>query len=300
LLHTIAVKNPNYSVVIPVLNGEKTIARAIQSALRQTVPPYEVIVVDDKSEDNTAQIVTALSSPNVKLMENAGSRGPGSARGAGARASHGQWVAYLDADDWWEPQKMQAQLAVLNAQNEPVVCASSYLLHSGQRTMARRFRGPRANEDIGTYLFCDLGDYHTSTMVLSKQCIKYASLCEEWPRHEDWGLMLALETRGTKFLFIDELLSHRECGRARAAQSTLSRAFIDIAGPHLVPRAKLGFLINIVLYKLMREKDISGIKQCLREAAGLTLLLGADAVAVWTRIVAANARHRLPRAFWGC
>ena len=93
------------SAVIPAYNCEKYIGRAIQSVLSQTRPVDEIIVVDDGSTDTTAEIVRSFGD-KVKLIqqENAGEC---AARNTGIKAASCQWVAFLDADDEWLPEKIE-------------------------------------------------------------------------------------------------------------------------------------------------------------------------------------------------
>ena len=98
------------AVIIPAYNAARHVARAIESALAQTAPVSEVIVVDDGSSDNTAEIVRAFPPP-VRLIQKPNG-GPGSARNLGGRETDAGWLAFLDADDWWFPEKLAAQLAL--------------------------------------------------------------------------------------------------------------------------------------------------------------------------------------------
>ena len=98
------------SVIIPAYNAGQRVARAITSALDQTLPVLEIIVVDDGSTDDTvagrlqfrADPVRVISKPNG---------GPATARNLGAKVARGDWLAMLDADDWWFPRKNEIQLA---------------------------------------------------------------------------------------------------------------------------------------------------------------------------------------------
>ena len=100
---------PTVSVVIPAYNAGEALVRAIESALTQTHPVHEIFVVDDGSSDNTAEIAERYS-PRVTVLRKANG-GPASARNLGIHASTGEWIALLDADDWWFPQKTEVQLA---------------------------------------------------------------------------------------------------------------------------------------------------------------------------------------------
>lgn len=103
----------SYSVVIPAYNAARTLAETLASVLAQTLPPAEVIVVDDGSTDGTAAIAAAFGAP-VCLI-NQMNTGPGSACSRGVRAATSPWVALVDADDLWLPTKMSRQLQALEA-----------------------------------------------------------------------------------------------------------------------------------------------------------------------------------------
>lgn len=97
--------SPRFSVIIAVYNGANTIARAIESVLSQTCAPLELIVVDDGSTDATADIVSGYSDRLVYLyQENAG---VSVARNRGVERARGDWIAFLDADDWYYPDRLQ-------------------------------------------------------------------------------------------------------------------------------------------------------------------------------------------------
>ncbi len=99
---------PSVSVLICVRDGERHVGEAIGSALAQTAPPREVIVVDDGSADGTAGVVRSFGEP-VRLITQP-PLGVGAARNAALGASSGDFLGYLDADDIWDPRKLERQL----------------------------------------------------------------------------------------------------------------------------------------------------------------------------------------------
>lgn len=107
----------NISVVIPVYDGEKYLAEAIESVLEQTLKPYEVIVVDDGSTDNSAKVAESFF-PHVKLIQMEQS-GPSAARNVGVLEANGYYLAFLDADDIWMSNKLKLQMDFL-ASNEDI------------------------------------------------------------------------------------------------------------------------------------------------------------------------------------
>lgn len=106
------MSNNKYTVVIPAYNAEKFIAECLHSVLSQTIPPQQIIVVDDGSVDATAQIARSASSI-VKVISTP-NRGAGSATTKGVADVQTDIVAFVDSDDLWHPRKMEIQLARLN------------------------------------------------------------------------------------------------------------------------------------------------------------------------------------------
>ncbi|WP_197025094.1 glycosyltransferase family 2 protein [Butyrivibrio proteoclasticus] len=103
------------SVVIPAYNRSKTIERAIRSVYSQTVPPLEVIVVDDASTDNTVQIVEHLQQEfdSLRLYVQKENKGAQEARNVGIKNAKGNWIGFLDSDDEWLPKKQAIQIELL-------------------------------------------------------------------------------------------------------------------------------------------------------------------------------------------
>lgn len=120
-------------VVIPAYNAERFVGGAVRSALAQTVGDVGVVVVDDGSADRTADAARAVADPRVTVMTTANG-GPSRARNLGARlAPPAEYLAFLDADDLWDPGKLASQLARLDAEPDLVVvgCHMRYVSSSG-------------------------------------------------------------------------------------------------------------------------------------------------------------------------
>lgn len=114
------------SVIVPCLNAERTLAEALDSVRGQSVPPDEVLVIDDGSVDRSVEIARAYA-PWVRVLRNR-SRGPGSARRFGVEEAHGTYIAFVDADDWLAPTKHELQLAAFDRQGPDIVVHTDALL----------------------------------------------------------------------------------------------------------------------------------------------------------------------------
>jgi glycosyltransferase involved in cell wall biosynthesis len=97
------------SVVIPYYRASQTIARAVESALGQTVRPQEILIVDDGCPEDAAVAIKQFGSSVTLIRKPNG--GTASARNLGIEHARGDWIAFLDADDYWEPSKLERQLA---------------------------------------------------------------------------------------------------------------------------------------------------------------------------------------------
>lgn len=116
------------SVVIPCFNGAAFVSQAIESVLAQTCLPQEIVVVDDGSTDDSYDIAAAYGEPvRVVRQEN---RGECAARNRGIEAVQGEWIAFLDADDLWQPTKLERQLAETNCPDR-LVCVHTATYNFG-------------------------------------------------------------------------------------------------------------------------------------------------------------------------
>ena len=121
---------PSISVVIPCFNAAAFLTETLQSALSQTLAPQEVIVVDDGSTDESARIAESFGPP-VRVIRQT-NHGESVARNRGIEQARGTWIALLDADDRWEPNKLERQVAALSQAPPETVCCY---------TITYRFRG---------------------------------------------------------------------------------------------------------------------------------------------------------------
>jgi glycosyltransferase involved in cell wall biosynthesis len=120
---TVPSNNPVVSIVTIFLNAEEFIEEAVESAFTQTYAQWELLLVDDGSTDGSSEIArryTARNPERVRYLEHAehANRGMSASRNLGARNARGKYVAFLDADDVWLPQKLEEQVALLNGQPE--------------------------------------------------------------------------------------------------------------------------------------------------------------------------------------
>lgn len=123
---------PRVSVIIPAYNCEDTILSAIKSAEKQTLSPYEIIVVDDGSEDKTHRIVKKYfeNKENMILLKHKHNRGQNAAQNTGLGAANGEYIAFLDSDDEWMENKLEKQISYLKNKPSSFVACYCGVLHT--------------------------------------------------------------------------------------------------------------------------------------------------------------------------
>ncbi|APY11008.1 glycosyl transferase [Seonamhaeicola sp. S2-3] len=117
------------SIITPTYNSESFIKQTITSILNQTYTNWELILVDDASTDKTVEIINQFlkTNPQISLLQNSKNRGAAISRNKGIEAAKGDFIAFLDADDLWKPDKLKKQIKFMQ-DNEADVCFSSYTL----------------------------------------------------------------------------------------------------------------------------------------------------------------------------
>lgn len=121
--------NPLVSIVMPAYNSAHFISESIRSVQEQTFENWELLVIDDASQDGTIEIVKALleKDERIRLHPLPTNQGAGFARNIGIKASEGNYICFLDADDLWKPEKLEVQLDFMD-KNNVEVCYASYEL----------------------------------------------------------------------------------------------------------------------------------------------------------------------------
>ncbi len=203
--------SPAVSVVIPTFERATTLGRALRSVLAQTRPPDEVVVVDDGSTDGTGELV-GREFPGVRYLLQA-NRGVSAARNRGISAAGGEWIAFLDSDDEWRPEKLERQLAAVAAAPGYLLCHTDEIwIRAGRRV------NPRAKHaKAGGWIFersLALCAISPSAALVHRRLFGEVGLFdEELAACEDYDLWLRVTCR-YPVLFVDEPLVVKHGGHA--------------------------------------------------------------------------------------
>ena len=183
----------NISVIIPTFNRKKTLKRAIQSVLMQSYTPYEIIVIDDGSDDGTKEWLKD-NYPNVKYIYQMNS-GVSSARNKGIKFARGDWIALLDSDDEWLPSKLKDQA------NEIELNPAAKFLHTNEIWIRNgvRVNQMKKHKKYGGYIFekcLDMCRISPSSVLIKKDIFDEIGMFDETLKVcEDYDLWLRFASK---------------------------------------------------------------------------------------------------------
>jgi glycosyltransferase involved in cell wall biosynthesis len=203
------------AVIIPTRNRPDVVARALRSVTQQSLPAREIIIVLDGPCPPTRSALSNIRIANLRILEMETQSGVCAARNYGIAHVTSEWIAFLDDDDEWLPQKLekQVQAAQRSAWRYPIVCSRVVVRTPAQELVFPR-RGPSHGESIPEYLFCRRSLFPWEVLLQSSNLLTSRSLMESVPftagitkwDDTDW-LMHASQLSGTGLEFIEEPLS---------------------------------------------------------------------------------------------
>lgn len=210
---------PSVSVVIPTHNRRNQVAEAVASALAQTMSPREVLVIDDCSTDDTIDHLRSTfgTDTRVRVISQPVNAGACVARNAGIAAANGDWIAFLDSDDLWEPGKLKAQM---NALSEASGYVASFCGMTAYRNGAalHDLVPPEPFDVSKLFVFNSLGS--TSAAIVRADVLRaIGGFDPGMPSCQDWDLYLRVASTGPVSIVARSLVLYNEGDHARISNS---------------------------------------------------------------------------------
>jgi glycosyltransferase involved in cell wall biosynthesis len=270
---------PLISVVIPTRNRPLLVKRAAVSAMAQTLSEIEVIVVIDGLDIATQTELAKINDPRLRIVQLPESQGGAEARNAGVAEAKGEWIAFLDDDDEWLPQKLERQLEVAKRSqfNFPIIsCRLIARTPKGEFIYPRRF--PKPDEPLSEYLLArnsfsfGEGLIQTSTIFTKRKLLRQTPFQSGLAKHQDWDWLLKVNTlTDVEIKFVPETLVIWYCWQERQSTSSTSNwqqslAWIRDNQNLVTPRAYSGFIMTQVTPQAAREKQWQVFWSLLKEA----------------------------------
>ncbi len=223
------------SVVIPTWNRASLVPKAVESVLAQTSPVAEILIVDDGSTDDTAEVVRRLPGPVRYLHKRNG--GAASARNLGIREARNPYIALLDSDDVWRPDKIERQCAVLDARpNVVVVHSAARIIGPDGRPTGEVWGKPEYQGWVRRKLLFANGVNASSVLARREAILQAGGYDERFRLLENWELWLRMSKLG-EFAYQPECLVEyrRHDGNTISDLDKLERAFRAFHDKHLAP-----------------------------------------------------------------
>lgn len=201
--------SPVISVVIPAYNQAEFVEEAVQSILDQTIQDFEILIVNDASTDRTAEVLARLTDPRIRVLSHAQNRGLPAARNTGMNASLGAFIALLDADDYYHPQKFEKHLRFFADHPEiSVTYNARFELHHSSRKI-RDIYNPPPTAGLKDFV---LGfPFSPSDMVMRRDAAARVHFFDENMRcgGEDLDFPCRLALEGNCFARVEGVLNYR-------------------------------------------------------------------------------------------
>ena len=185
---------PRVSVIIPTYNRCNMLEQAIQSVLNQTFQDFELLIVDDHSSDDTHKVVAAIDDARIKYIRHESNKGAAAARNTGIRNASCAYIAFLDDDDEWLPEKLGLQLALL--ESSPLEVGGVYTGYESVDSFSGKIlhiSRPGHTGNIYNTLLINNCIGSTSSLLLKRVCFDVAGCFDEnLPNFEDWDLCIRI------------------------------------------------------------------------------------------------------------
>jgi len=291
--------NPVVSVVIPTYNHAQFLKAAIQSVLDQTFADWEAIIVNNYSEDETVGLVASFKDPRIRLVNFRNHGIIAASRNHGIGLARGKYIAFLDSDDTWYPEKLSHCVARLESGCD-VVCHGEVWVKEGSQPR-KVFYGPLERTKYLSLLY-DGNCLSTSAIVVKKSALDRVGVFDEDARMvtaEDYELWLRLAKDGCRFALVGEILgeyrlhggnqSKAVMRNFQAELAVLEKHFAGIADRGLTSRLRTQRRIALAYYAAARGMQAEGnhtgaMKLLLRSWITYPLILrqyAAAAIGLW-------------------
>ena len=211
------------SVIIPTYNRAKRLGKAIDSVLNQSHQDFELIIVDDGSDDNTAEVIESYSSDIVYLRQE--NSGPAAARNRGIEKARYDILAFLDSDDWFAENKLETQLEAMQQNPSHLISHTQETWYRNGKILNQKVKHRKNSGEIfrQSLELCAVG---MSTVMVRREIFeRYGLFDEDLPCCEDYDLWLRVSAE-QEFLLVDEPLTLKDGGRADQV-STIYRVGMD-------------------------------------------------------------------------
>lgn len=196
------------SIVMPSYNCGRFIEQSIRSVQAQTYQNWEIIVVDDCSDDHTEDIINGIKDHRIRFYKNASNRGAAVSRNRALREARGRWIAFLDSDDLWEPDKLERQIAFMEDHGYAFSYSRYEEIDEDSSLLGVEVSGPKRISKAGMFAYCWPGCLTVMYDASKIGLIQIADI----KKNNDYAMWLKISRKADCYL-LDECLAKYRCGR---------------------------------------------------------------------------------------
>jgi glycosyltransferase involved in cell wall biosynthesis len=182
---------PKVSVIIPTHNRAESLCSAITSVLNQTFQDFEIIIIDDASKDHTREVIANFNDARIKVIHNQVSKGAAGARNIGIMHSNCEYIAFLDDDDEWLPEKLKMQICLLDHSLPEVggVCTGCFTIERESERVLSVDSPEMHDLSKGNFIT-------TSSILLRRECFEKCDLFDErMLTNSDYDMWIRISTK---------------------------------------------------------------------------------------------------------
>ncbi len=193
------------SVIMPSYNTAKFIKETVDSVINQTYQNFEIIIVDDCSTDNTDEVIAGIKDERIKYIKNEKNSGAAVSRNRALREAKGKWIAFLDSDDVWLPQKLEKQISFMKQNGYKFSYTEYTEVDEESNPTGVRVTGPKKITKTGMYNYCWPG---CLTVMYDAESVGLVQI-EDIKKNNDYAMWLKAVRNENCYLLNEELARYR-------------------------------------------------------------------------------------------
>ena len=194
------------SVIMPNYNGEKYLKETVESVLNQTYKNWELVFVDDCSKDNSLELIKSFQDERIKIFKNEKNSGAAKTRNKAIREAKGKWIAFLDSDDLWMPNKLEKQLAFMEENNYSFSYTKYELINEQSEPLKKIVTGPKKVTKSMMFSCCWVG---CLTVIYNREKVGLVQIDESIAKRNDYALWLKVCKTCNCYLLNENLAKYR-------------------------------------------------------------------------------------------
>lgn len=193
------------SIIMPSYNCGRFVAETIRSVQAQTYQNWEIVFVDDCSTDDTEEIVRLLNEPRIHYFKNEKNSGAAVSRNWALREAKGRWIAFLDSDDLWNPEKLEKQIQFMEDNGYSFTCTNRDQIDEESKPLGKFITGPKHITKLSMYRYCWVG---CLTAMYDSKVVGLVQIAD-LKKNNDYAMWLKVIKKTDCYLLTDCLAHYR-------------------------------------------------------------------------------------------